>query len=491
MYQQLPGLRFEKKLEAMTNRADRWRQDPDMVSEWPELSELLKGFSAFANAYISLLKKVPKSISRRSFVLNMGVERLLEQWSILSRACEQRRGPAEDATDGDSFPHYLSEARKSAKGYCDRWHPPEKPMKEPYLELHTPIVYFEKLYGISRAVYAPETPVLSIPLTDYNDPKRWQALAHELGHHIYWNGVDLKTSGGVHERLHDAVAEALSASASPSDSKALSRVRQWTRWLGRARLWGLWVEEVFADVVGTLLAGPAYAASAQDLEADRVDEVADLAEDDQEHPCPYLRPLIALDVLREIADHDSTDQSFKTSLPEEIKKLETRWTDFCGEATKLEHDETGLTMEVLRDNIPSIVRAILDTRVWPHDKSLWELIDFYGKKPLVFGVVTPELAALSPLSEGKPRLPTKDPPVNKTDPDSFKSLVQDLKDRVNNDPKVGGEQKPQALWSLLLGLELSETMDWHTHRYCTKRHSHGVCSGKHKHSMDGKVICCR
>lgn len=486
MYQQTPGLLFQRKLEAMTNRADGWQQD-SQIAEWPGLSELLQKFSDFARAYMSLLEEIPGSISRRPFVLNTGVERLLQEWSILSRACEQRHGPTEDATDKNGFQWNLREAGTHAANYCNRWHP-EKPVEAPYQELSEPIVYFEKLYGISRAVYAPEIPILSIPLTDYNDPTRWQALAHELGHHIYWNGVDLKTSEVVHERLHDAIADALFASPPPSDSKALGWARLWEHRAARVRLWERWLEEVFADTYGAFVAGPAYAVSAQDTAADQVEKIADLTKDDHEHPCPYLRPLIALQVLRETASPSSTFTSLKTALTEEkgiLEELESRWVEFCQGAGGLPHAETRLTMEDLAADIPSIVQAILHKPVWPNGKSLRDLIEFYDKGPEVqFEAIAPrmELTPLSPISDWKPPVIEKLPPVNITDPDSFKRLWQDLKDRIE-DAELEEEQKPLAFWSMLLELGLSET---HFHNQ-----AHPACQthwwpwgSKHRHDPD-------
>jgi hypothetical protein len=484
MSQQTSSHRFQRKLKAMTNRADHWQQDPE-IAEWPRLSELLKEFSDFANAYISLLKKIPKSISRHPFVLNTGVEQLLQEWSILSRACEQRHGPAKGATDKDSFQYNLREAGKLAKNYCDRWHP-EELKNEPYLKLHEPIVYFEKLYRISRAVYAPETPVLSIPLTDYNDRTRWQALAHELGHHIYWNGVDLETSEVVHERLHDAIAEALSASPFALDSEALGRrARLWEHWADRARLWGRWLEEIFADVCGTLLAGPAYAMSAQDTAADRIEKIADLTIDDHEHPCSYLRPLIALQVLREITSHSSTFTSLKTALTEEkgmFERLEDRWMEFCQGASVLPHTETRLKMENLATDIPSVVQAILHEPVWPHGKSLWDLIEPYGTEPRYLEALTQmEVTPLSPIFEWKPAVIKKNPRLKKTDPDSFRRLWQDLYNRVEK-AELEKKQKPLAFWLMLLELGLSETHFHDTlHQDCAK---HWLFGRWHRHDPE-------
>lgn len=505
MYQQTPGLRFQRKLEAMTSQADHWHSIIDK-EEWPGLSKLLEEFSAFSTDYISLLDKIPESIARRPFVLNMGIKRLLQEWSILSRACEQRFEP-EGVTGKNGFQQNLREAGKLVANYCNRWHH-GKPVKEPYLELREPIVYFEKLYGISRAIYAPEIPVVSIPLTDYNpepdynDETRWQALAHELGHHIYWNGVDLKTSKVVHERLHDVIADALSASPPPSDSKALDRARLWWarlwgRRADRVRLWGRRLEEICADIFGILLAGPAYAVSAQDMAADRIGKIADLTIDDQEHPCPYLRPLIALQVLREIASHSSTFTSLKTAVTEEkgmIERLEDRWMKFCQGASGLAHAETGLTMEDMAADIPSIVQAILYKPVWPHGKSLWDLIEFYGKEPEkeVEALARTELTPLAQISDIEPSDIEEYPPADIAQSSSFKRIWEDLKDRVD-DAELEERLKPLFFWPLLLGMDLSEAK-WYDYHECTAEHWHFPYCGwwrAHKHPQDGStVICC-
>ena len=491
MYQSIPTpSHFEWQLMAMTNRADRWRQYSQMA-QWPGLRTLLQEFSDFANDYIHFLKETPKSVSRSPFVLNMGVNRLLEQWSILSRACEQRLGPVGSQADPTGFEYNLRKAGKFAKKYCDRWCP-EGNTKPPYQKLSEPVVYFEKLYGISRAIYAPEIPVISIPLTDYDDPTRWHALPHEVGHHIFWNGVGLGTSGDVHKRLLDAIAEALSVSISPSGSRTPGRAYLWAPWLVRARLWGNLMEELFADNTAALLAGPEYAISAQDRVADRVDEVADLVEDDQEHPCGYLRPLIALQVLREIAGR-STDKAFRIALEGLVGRLESRWMNFCEQARMRELEETGLTMEVLADDILIIVRAILNEPVWPGGRNLWGLIEFYGKQPTqahVDEIDRMEVAPLQPIPGG--RRPIKKYPPKIATSDCFERFRKDLERRVN-DAELDEAQKPLAFWLSLLGLELTEAADYHPHRWCTRRHSHiGYCYGKrHRHPMDGStVICC-
>jgi hypothetical protein len=489
MSQQTPVLRFHRELQAMTHRADRQQQHPQ-IAQWPALGTLLREFSDFAKDYMSILEKTPETISRSPFAMNAGVRRLLQEWNVLSRACEQRLGLAEDATDRNGFQFNLREAGKLAKGYCDRWHP-QRPVTAPYQVLSEPIVYFEKLYGITHAVYAPEIPVLSIPLTDYNDPMRWQALAHEVGHHVYWNGVDLESFEDVRQRLYDAIQAALPASTVAQDSEPPARARLWG---------GQWVEEVFADVCGTLFAGPLYAISAQDRAAGQINRIADLVESDHEHPCIYLRPLIALQVLREIASQGETFPPLKAVLMGKmLDGVEGRWNDFCRGASGMTHAGTKLTMAELEADVPLVVRAILDEPLWPpaekggKPKRLWDLVDYYGKQWADVDVESLEQMELSPLSplpgEGLPDV--KDDPPDIAISASFKRLFKGLKKRAKA-AALDEEQRPLAFWSWLLGMDLSETNLYHVHG-CSDSHWHFpfFWLQKHRHPQDGsKVIGC-
>jgi hypothetical protein len=486
MSYQAPVLRFRRELQAMTHRADGQQQHPQ-IAQWPALGTLLEEFSDFAKDYMSILEQTPEAISRSPFAMNAGVRRLLQEWNVLSRACEQRLGPTEDATDPNGFQFNLREAGKLAKGYCDRWHP-QKPVNTPYQALSEPIVYFEKLYGITHAVYAPEIPVLSIPLTDYNDSTRWQALAHEVGHHVYWNGVYLEEFEGVRQRLYGAVEAALSASTAAQDSEPSVRARLWG---------GQWVEEVFADVCGTLFAGPLYVISAQDRAAGQINRIADLAEGDHEHPCIYLRPLIALRVLHEIASQSGTFAPLKVVLTERILGgLEERWKTFSQGASGMTHTGTGLTMAELEADVPFVVRAILNEPLWPPEekggkpKRLWDLVDYYGKRWADVDVKSLEQMELSPLSP----LPGEELPDVRDDPPdiaisaSFKRLFRGLRKRAK-DADLDEKQKPLAFWSWLLGMDLSETKLYHVHG-CSDSHWHFpfFWLQKHRHPQDGSAV---
>ncbi|MBK9094427.1 MAG: hypothetical protein IPM84_17010 [Anaerolineae bacterium] len=169
------------QVNAMVRLADRLFKKVDQDG----LETLIGKFKDFAIEYATTLDNANQS-GQLSFLLRSGIERLLQEWNILSRACEQRRETnpkymkSEDRQESTRY--YLEQADAMLASYCARWKSPDDPV---YVPLQTPVVYFEKLYRISRALFAPDIPVISIPLSDYDAPDRWQALAHEIGHHIF------------------------------------------------------------------------------------------------------------------------------------------------------------------------------------------------------------------------------------------------------------------------------------------------------------------
>lgn len=105
------------------------------------------------------------------------------------------------------------------------------------------------------------------------------AIPHEIGHHIFWQANMPGSEQSVHDHLMERLQQA--------------KIWQWD-WR-RA-----WLEELFADVFGILVAGPLMPLSFQDLLTD--DPPAEFVEDNGHHPIPALRPLIQTCILRRISD---------------------------------------------------------------------------------------------------------------------------------------------------------------------------------------------
>ncbi len=156
-----------------------------------------------------------------------------------------------------------------------------KPFVQPFdLNDITVITYFQKFPEIRMIPYASVAlvgiPMSCIPLPDQGGGpviQDYLAIPHEIGHFIYWYGKITDNEGNK------------------------VRVRRYLAKQLNELDWGEdWIEEVFADVVGCLIAGPAIAQSFQDLQ--RRVSVEKFFRDDGDHPAPVLRPDIYTKVLR-------------------------------------------------------------------------------------------------------------------------------------------------------------------------------------------------
>jgi hypothetical protein len=136
----------------------------------------------------------------------------------------------------------------------------------------TVITYFHKSPNVRVLPYAP-TALVAIPFTCIGTPRDLLAIPHEVGHFVYWRGTD-NAGKSLRAKLFEAIGE---VSQDP--------VPYWYRW----------VEEIFADVYGCLIAGPVMALDFQDLQLQFSQRL--FIKDDGAHPVPLLRPAIYTKVL--------------------------------------------------------------------------------------------------------------------------------------------------------------------------------------------------
>lgn len=158
-----------------------------------------------------------------------------------------------------------------------------------FLENTTALTYFKKSMSVRVIPYAPVA-VVGIPQTctdpDKN-PQDFLAIPHEAGHYVFWHAQ------------HDKVPlRSLIQMALPPEPA-------WRQ---------AWLEEIFSDVYGCLVAGPAIARDFQDLMMDN----KELFEDDGEHPIGALRPYVYSDTMRELHDRFG-------DFPSAPDKLDDRW----------------------------------------------------------------------------------------------------------------------------------------------------------------------
>jgi hypothetical protein len=209
-------------------------------------------------------------------VLAVTLNQIVEDVAVLQRASEQRDMSAAGVAAGRA----AQEAIFYTLEDVDKLTYAGLKMLRPYLspeETFTVLTYFRRSANVRVLPYAPVA-LIGVPLTavglstDGGVSSDLLAIPHELGHHLYWNGT---TDGSLDldKRFYRVVPELIAA----------TRVGHWT-------------EEIFADVVGCLIGGPAVARSFADMQ--RAFIGARFIDSLDVHPTPALRPYLYARVLQ-------------------------------------------------------------------------------------------------------------------------------------------------------------------------------------------------
>lgn len=148
-------------------------------------------------------------------------------------------------------------------------------------------------------------PVIELPWEQLDNPWELMAIHHEVGH-------DLERDLQLGAPLRAALAEALLTAGAP---------------VARRRVWDGWMSEVFADLVGIQLGGPAFADALATLIAFPPDFAKRFDATDP-HPTHYLRPLLLAAVLQTI-------NPTLAVLAEDAARLRGRWLELYGDAPEL------------------------------------------------------------------------------------------------------------------------------------------------------------
>lgn len=232
------------------------------------LTETLREFAKFSNDYFYLYKK-RGDINEQQKAL----EKIQRELLTLRPLLEQRRV--------DHYWPYLKAADAIANDCIAMGGVQIKASKPQCLTL------FEKTYHIARFVYS-RVPGVAIPLANREDPWLWMGLAHEIGHYHFWN-----SRPGLGDELDGALLHGISGKMLEQGGNTPSNYASAAYQLS---LWRKWKEELFADLFGTFLLGPAYVRSLMIWLRPRLTNETALS-DDQDHPLPLLRPLIQAEAL--------------------------------------------------------------------------------------------------------------------------------------------------------------------------------------------------
>ena len=143
----------------------------------------------------------------------------------------------------------------------------------------TVVTYFQKSVNVRLVPYAPVV-MIGIPFSAMQSRRELLAIPHEVGHYVFRDGrirsgrfADSRFSAALHSRF------------------------------ARQPVWfNGWLEEIFADVYGCLIAGPVVALSFMEMVTD--DPVDEFTVLDGEHPAAAVRPQVYFSTLRRMKGFD-------------------------------------------------------------------------------------------------------------------------------------------------------------------------------------------
>jgi hypothetical protein len=208
--------------------------------------------------------------SLREHILSTTLEQIAEDLVVIQRALEQRLIAKQRAVE-ETDPHQniiktLIDVDKLTLVALRRLSNHLQNTQQNVL------TYFRRSANVRVIPYAPVA-MIGVPLTtiglhrDVGVPEDLLAIPHEVAHYLYWNGYNPTAQTDEELRIPAALRQKIGDNP----------VRHWT-------------EEIFADVVGCLIAGPVAARSFIDLQLASIG--AAFHESDDPHPTPALRPFI-------------------------------------------------------------------------------------------------------------------------------------------------------------------------------------------------------
>lgn len=163
----------------------------------------------------------------------------------------------------------------------------------------TVITYFQKSASIRVIPYA-HVALVAIPYTCLSDTTShdYLAIPHEVGHYVYRHG--------------DVGGTSIPAILADETKGSRQYVKDW-------------LEEIFADVYGCLVAGPVMVLDFQDLQLDEDRDGFTKASRDKEDPVPMLRPDIYVKALAKQAANRPAPQA--EQLNKLLNLLNNRWLE--------------------------------------------------------------------------------------------------------------------------------------------------------------------
>ena len=255
---------------------DAWRKlYPLSASEMPfkTLGGVLKEFNDFQTEFFKHFEKKDEWLTHRI------QQALQDYWMPVARVAEQYAAP----------PYKDVMLAKDAQSLIQEY---QRKFEELFkAKLPDLLVYFDKAAVVRRYPFT-DVMFVAMPyrLVLGNNAYYWLAIPHEIGHHLFWNldkfngseqGEPLLRYMDEQKSLVKTIREHLANELSGIDHKE-SVIETLLSWL----------EETFADIVATRIAGQAYLKATKVLVRQQAKEVGELTTNDGDHAPPCMRPYI-------------------------------------------------------------------------------------------------------------------------------------------------------------------------------------------------------
>jgi hypothetical protein len=292
------------------------------------------------------------------FVMRYVIYRIAEDVSVLQQSIDDRQS-------------YIAEALEMADklAYAALLPAIRQNIVDPKTQALT---YFQKRASIRVIPYA-TIALVAVPLTSLTQWKDLLATFHEVGHFVYWHGIDSHTQTPIQSKVK-AVIQTLFPNPP-------------YQWLED------WTEEIFADVYGGLVGGAAIGLNFQHLgnqmSPDEFNGETDEADD---HPAPYIRPEIYARVV-EWSGKSGLAARLRTHWQEVIRNRPNNPVKTHLNLSVSENTEEDLAVEVkavevdhITEVLDRVVQAILEDCLGFHpdqlDQSIHDLADILDSTPV-------------------------------------------------------------------------------------------------------------
>jgi hypothetical protein len=237
--------------------------------------------------------------------VEQSLDEIQTTWQLFRTCFEQRVlpyvepvMPLLDAIAFDCYFPVLDEARRAGL-------PESSYLKEPpltYLDIGLGVAPWRRHVQAQARQGAPlPIPLVRVPREDVDNVWNLMAICHEVGHDIYH---DLNLEEETRQKIYLTLK-----SLGVSDQKA--------------QLWITWHAELFADLFGTLIAGPAFVDAGMERLAAPPEQMLRFDPHDP-HPTPYLRPFVGTFLIREMGFVD------------EAVHLEEEWVSVFGSSPEFQ-----------------------------------------------------------------------------------------------------------------------------------------------------------